>query len=74
MPAVWTGNVTLPAKSGNVILTGVLHVPSLLVNQISLSALDKTSHATTIASLYGDVVFSLNGEPALTATMKDDLC
>ena len=73
VPAMWTGTVTLPATSGNVTLHDVLYVPSLLVNLISLSALAKTNHATTIAPLSGDVVFSVNGEPVMTATMKKDL-
>ena len=73
VPAMWTGIVTLSATSRNVTLNGVLYVPSLLVKLISLSALAKTNHATTIASLSGDVVFSLDGEPVMTATMKKDL-
>ena len=73
VPAIWTGTVTLPATSGSITLHDVLYVPSLLVNLISLSALAKTNHATTIAPLSGDVVFSVNGEPVMTATMKKDL-
>ena len=73
VPAIWTGTVSLPAASGDIILQDVLYVPSLLVNLISLSALAKTGHSTTIAPISGDVVFSLNNEPVLTATMKKDL-
>ena len=45
----------------------------MLFDLIFLSALAETIHARVIAPLSRDVVFFLNGEPVVTATMKDDL-
>ena len=73
IPAGWTGTVNPLVKSDNMTLTDVLYVPLLLVDLIFLSALANTNHATTIAPPSGDFVFSLNGEPVLTAATKDGL-
>lgn len=60
----------MPATCGYVTLTDVLYVSSLLVNVISLSALAQTIHATTIATLSRDFVFSVDSTPIQTATIK----
>ena len=63
VPPVWTCTVTLPVTLGNIEEIDVLHVPSLLFNLVSLSAPAKMNHATTIESLFGDVVFSPKVKP-----------